>query len=280
MLDGLVEGTLEEQRRMTLEVTLPDGQSFRGVNDIVFEKVMSQRLVAIAVEIAGHYFTSYRADGLIFATPLGSTAYSLSAGGPVLDPALEALILTPVAPLIWGSGRGFFAGTEPGREATAAASPHLGPVVVVLFDELPLVSLLDPASGDLNRRLFPNFARLSDSATWYRQASTVDTATVDAVPAFDHVADTVYADTCCHYNMRGNRVLVELSRYGEKALQEVVESHGIDCHWSSCGRFHVAASPRGRRKLTELTESLDAMGEAYEPVPADALASRESITTQ
>lgn len=98
MLDGLVDGTLEEQRRMTLDVTLPDGQRFRGVNDIVFEKVMSQRLVAIAVEIAGHYFTSYRADGLIFATPLGSTAYSLSAGGPVLDPALEALILTPVAP--------------------------------------------------------------------------------------------------------------------------------------------------------------------------------------
>jgi NAD+ kinase len=98
MLDGLVAGTLDEQRRMTVEVTSPDGRLFRGVNDIVFEKVMSQRLVSIAVEIAGEYFTNYRADGLIFATPLGSTAYSLSAGGPVLDPALEALILTPVAP--------------------------------------------------------------------------------------------------------------------------------------------------------------------------------------
>ncbi len=59
---------------------------------------MSQRLVQIDVAINDHYFTSYRADGLIVATPLGSTAYSLSAGGPVLDPTLDALILTPVAP--------------------------------------------------------------------------------------------------------------------------------------------------------------------------------------
>jgi NAD+ kinase len=98
MLDGLVAGTLEERVRMTLEVTTADGRTWQGINDVVLEKVVSQRLVQISVEINGHYFTSYRADGIIVATPLGSTAYSLSAGGPVIDPELEALILTPVAP--------------------------------------------------------------------------------------------------------------------------------------------------------------------------------------
>jgi NAD+ kinase len=98
MLDGVVAGSLEEQLRMTLRAELADGRAWGGINDVVVEKVVSRRLVQITVEINGQYFTTYRADGLIVATPLGSTAYSLSAGGPVLDPALDALILTPVAP--------------------------------------------------------------------------------------------------------------------------------------------------------------------------------------
>lgn len=98
MLDGLVAGSLEESRRMTVAVETGDGRVWHGINDVVLDKVVSRRLVQISVEISGRYFTSYRADAIIVATPLGSTAYSLSAGGPVLDPALEALILTPVAP--------------------------------------------------------------------------------------------------------------------------------------------------------------------------------------
>lgn len=98
MLDGLVAGTLEETRRMTVAVETADGRMWHGINDVVLDKVVSRRLVQITVEISGRYFTSYRADAIIVATPLGSTAYSLSAGGPVLDPGLEALILTPVAP--------------------------------------------------------------------------------------------------------------------------------------------------------------------------------------
>jgi NAD+ kinase len=98
MLDGLVAGTLQETRRMTVAVEIEDGRVWHGINDVVLDKVVSRRLVQISVEISGSYFTSYRADAIIVATPLGSTAYSLSAGGPVLDPELEALILTPVAP--------------------------------------------------------------------------------------------------------------------------------------------------------------------------------------
>ncbi|MDA2978386.1 MAG: NAD(+)/NADH kinase [Actinomycetota bacterium] len=69
-----------------------------AVNDVVVEKVMSHRIIELTVNINGERLASYRTDGIIVATPLGSTAYNLSAGGPVVSPELDALILTPVAP--------------------------------------------------------------------------------------------------------------------------------------------------------------------------------------
>jgi len=81
----------------TLSVEAGEHQA-SAVNDVVLEKVISQRIIEVAVRVNGEVLASYRTDGIIVATPLGSTAYSLSAGGPVVDPALDALILTPVAP--------------------------------------------------------------------------------------------------------------------------------------------------------------------------------------
>lgn len=98
LLDAVADEAHAETMRMTLEATTGDGGRWHGINDVVLEKVVTQRVVTIAVTINGAYFTTFRADAIIIATPLGSTAYSLSAGGPVLDPALEALVLTPVAP--------------------------------------------------------------------------------------------------------------------------------------------------------------------------------------
>ncbi|MDJ0791196.1 MAG: NAD(+)/NADH kinase [Acidimicrobiia bacterium] len=69
-----------------------------AVNDVVVEKVVSQRIIEVAVAVNGRPLATYRTDGIIVASPLGSTAYSLSAGGPVVDPSLDALILTPIAP--------------------------------------------------------------------------------------------------------------------------------------------------------------------------------------
>jgi len=98
MLRLLAEGRLGTQSRMTVAAEMPDGKMLHGINDVVMEKVLSQRVVQISVEVNDEFFTTFRADGLIVATPLGSTAYSLSAGGPVVDPDLDALIMTPVAP--------------------------------------------------------------------------------------------------------------------------------------------------------------------------------------
>jgi len=81
----------------TVAVSTPQ-TSASAINDVVVEKVISQRIIEVAVSVNERPLATYRTDGMIVATPLGSTAYSLSAGGPIVDPSLDALILTPVAP--------------------------------------------------------------------------------------------------------------------------------------------------------------------------------------
>ena len=98
MLGRLAAGNLGTHDRMTVAAEMPDGAVLHGINDIVMEKVLSQRLVWVSVEVNDEFFTTFRADGLIVATPLGSTAYSLSAGGPIVDPDIDVMIMTPVAP--------------------------------------------------------------------------------------------------------------------------------------------------------------------------------------
>jgi NAD+ kinase len=92
----LVTGDYEMEERLSVAAAI-GGVSANGINDVVVEKVDSTRLISLAVVIDGTHFATYRADGLIVATPTGSTAYSFSAGGPIVDPSVDALVLTPVA---------------------------------------------------------------------------------------------------------------------------------------------------------------------------------------
>lgn len=92
----LTSNDYQVENRLTVAASI-GGVSAVGVNDVVVEKIDSTRLVSLNVVVDGNEFTTYRADGLIIATPTGSTAYSFSAGGPVVDPHVEALVLTPVA---------------------------------------------------------------------------------------------------------------------------------------------------------------------------------------
>lgn len=97
-VDVLAAGSWTESPRMTIQAVVNDREAVPGINDVVIEKVLSQRLISLEVSFDAERFITYHADGLIVATPTGSTAYNLSAGGPLVAPEVEALVLSPVAP--------------------------------------------------------------------------------------------------------------------------------------------------------------------------------------
>jgi NAD+ kinase len=104
MLERLVAGDYEIEERMALDVAVVRADSESGavdyyaLNDVVVHKSGFARLITLRLWSDGEEIAQYSADGIIVSTPTGSTAYSLSAGGPVLVPALEALVITPISP--------------------------------------------------------------------------------------------------------------------------------------------------------------------------------------
>lgn len=106
VVEMLCSGAFELEERMVLEVTLLplEGQAihFIALNEAVVTKGSIGRIIEIPVWANEAFLASYRGDGLIVATPTGSTAYSLSAGGPIVHPALEAIVVTPICPFALG----------------------------------------------------------------------------------------------------------------------------------------------------------------------------------
>jgi NAD+ kinase len=97
-----VEGRLGIEERMRLQVTLRSGggrvEGHSALNEAVITQRNLARLMDLAASLDGDTIATYKADGLILSTPTGSTAYNLSAGGPILTPDLEAIVLTPICP--------------------------------------------------------------------------------------------------------------------------------------------------------------------------------------
>jgi len=102
MLDAIAEGRAAVEHRSLMQCQLLRGDTVRGsylvFNDAVVNKTALARLNNYDLYVDKAFVSSYRADGMIVATPTGSTAYSLSAGGPVLMPTVNAFVITPVAP--------------------------------------------------------------------------------------------------------------------------------------------------------------------------------------
>ncbi|MGC2238969.1 MAG: NAD(+)/NADH kinase [Pyrinomonadaceae bacterium] len=101
-LEEILSGHYELDRRVMLEVEHRRGAELLGkgrvLNDVVINKAALARIIEIEVSLNHLFVNSFRADGLIIATPTGSTAYNLSAGGPIVYPSMEAVVLTPICP--------------------------------------------------------------------------------------------------------------------------------------------------------------------------------------
>ncbi len=104
LIEKVVAGTATVETRMLLDVVVdaPSGAcpstTLLALNEAVLEKTSSGHTIRVDVDLDGARFTPYAADGLIVATPTGSTAYSLSARGPIVEPTHRAVLLTPVSP--------------------------------------------------------------------------------------------------------------------------------------------------------------------------------------
>ena len=101
-LESIIAGEYEIDRRVMLDAELLRGDerlaTGRVLNDVVINKAALARIIEIEVSLNGLFVNRFRADGLIISTPTGSTAYNLSAGGPIVYPSMNAVVLTPICP--------------------------------------------------------------------------------------------------------------------------------------------------------------------------------------
>lgn len=100
-LDAILAGDFLAERRLMLAATLADhaaGRALFALNDIVLQKGDTGRLLDFTTDVDDAYVNTHRGDGLIVATPTGSTAYALSCGGPIIQPNVDALVMVPICP--------------------------------------------------------------------------------------------------------------------------------------------------------------------------------------
>lgn len=102
VLEQILAGKIETEKRMKLSATvLRKGErvsEFSVLNDVVISKSVLARIINLRNSINGAYVTTYRGDGVIISTPTGSTAYSLAAGGPIIYPSMDSILITPICP--------------------------------------------------------------------------------------------------------------------------------------------------------------------------------------
>jgi NAD+ kinase len=101
-LEKVLKGECPTEERMMLQARIVRGgeviASYTALNDVVINKGSMARIIDLEISVNNTYVTMFKSDGAIVSTPTGSTAYSLSAGGPILYPTIRAIVLTPISP--------------------------------------------------------------------------------------------------------------------------------------------------------------------------------------
>ncbi|MEO7165527.1 MAG: NAD(+)/NADH kinase [Spartobacteria bacterium] len=138
-VDSIVSGkfTLSERVLLAVEIRKPGAppQQMIALNDAVISRGEISRLIRLRTRINGDPLTEFNADGLVVATPTGSTAYSLSAGGPILDPQSAVFVITPICPHVL-TNRSVIVGDRSVIEVEASEPDH--PVYLTLDGRSPL----------------------------------------------------------------------------------------------------------------------------------------------
>jgi NAD+ kinase len=102
-LPALIKGNYSIAERSVLCCTTAKGKTVCGLNDVVIKETQGSGLIRLCVSANGNPVSEYHCDGLIFSTPTGSTAYNLSAGGPIIGPKVSAIAMTPICPHTFGN---------------------------------------------------------------------------------------------------------------------------------------------------------------------------------
>jgi NAD+ kinase len=97
-LQELISGKYKIEERVMMEGIMPSQERCFAVNEMVIHRSHNPSLIDLSIHVDGEYLNTFSADGIIISTPNGSTAYSLSAGGPILTPELNAFVITPISP--------------------------------------------------------------------------------------------------------------------------------------------------------------------------------------
>jgi NAD+ kinase len=177
-IDSILGGDYLEERRLMLSAQIADGgahQKLVALNDVVLQKGETGRMIDFVTTVDGSYVNTHRGDGLIVATPTGSTAYALSCGGPIIQPNVDALVMVPICPhtlsdrpLVLKLSSSIEVRIDAGTEAAAHVvcdGEELGPI---RNDEVLRIGLADESVTLLHPRDYNYYELLRSKLNWGR----------------------------------------------------------------------------------------------------------------
>ncbi len=165
MINRLIEGDYDTEERMLLSGTVGGVMEDRmlALNDIVVARSNALRLIALKIFVNGQFFDEYEADGVIVSTPTGSTGYNLSAGGPVVNPKTNLIVITPISPHALAKKSVVFDADDKIEIVIMAKRKNQGDGALVSFDGYENIDIGVGDVVDIRRsRHFVTLLRFSD----------------------------------------------------------------------------------------------------------------------
>ena len=171
-LQNLIKGNYKIAKRSVLTCRNAHGKRIHSLNDVVIKGTHGNGLIRLCVWAEGEYVSEYRCDGLIFSTPTGSTAYNLSAGGPIIGPRAKAIVMTPICPHTFGNRSVIFDDSTRVKIESNQSNPN--PQIIVdghtrfsLEDNFPIELMIASKKLRLMQNLdHSHFAIIRDKLNW------------------------------------------------------------------------------------------------------------------